>query len=269
MDVSIEKLAEILQTGLNTNTQGLTFDIKANVKDRRVASRDNKRYEVGGQLIQGVLTYMSSDITPVAGIGQRYVTAILRLAVTKQNVELVSTALQNYIELAVGSQQQVGSYKVTINFQMPQTNQARIDQYGVDVPLEVACFFRIIENGVTFSDTSIAVDGTVIPILSVNLAVTRADDPATPVVSTTTKTDFKSQAISISVTLPYLNNPTIVSLFDDVYKAKLPNKTYQITYSDSLHSGANALTYRMKIKEMPMRAEPLLTNGLSITFVEG
>lgn len=267
MDITIEKLAEILQTGLNANSDNLQFEILANVKDMDIASRGGNRYEIGGKLIQGVLTYMSSDITPVAGIGQRYVSTVLRLAVSKENVESVSQVLQDYIELSVGTQQEFDSYKVIVTFQMPQTMQARIDQYGVNVPFEVLCMFRIIENGVTFSDTKVLVDGVELPILSASLGVTRAEDPATPVSTVTTLNAFKSQAITVSVTLPYLNNSTILQMFNDVYVDKFVNRTYQVTYIDNLHT--QGVTYRMKISQMPMSAEPLMNNGLSIVFVEG
>lgn len=267
MNVGIEELAEILQTGLNANAQGLVFEIAPNVLDIRTASRDGKRYEVGGKLIQGVLTYMTSDIVPIVGIGQSFVSTILRLAVDKNNVESVMAALQDYIELAVGTQKEVGSYKVIINFQMPNAGQARIEQYGVNVPLEVVATFRIVQNGVTFGDTEVFINGKKLPMLSCQLLPIKNDDPYNKVNEPTINIAYKAQCIGLIVTIPYIGDEIILELFDDVFKYKNINKFYNVTYKDTFHS-EQPLEFKMAISEFPMASEPMKNNGITITFKE-
>lgn len=267
MELTIDYLAEILQTGLNANSNNYKFDIKAYTNDTKDKIKSEKRVQ-DKKIISGVLSVITSEIVPILEIGQSYISTILRIPVSSDYFTEVYNLVQKYIQLNIGSQQSVDNYKIIISFQFPQAMQNKIDQYKVNTPLELICNFKIIQNGVTFSDTELYVDGNKLKFLSMSMAPIKTEDPSNPINSETTMLSYKSQCIAITVSLPYLADDTIKMLFDDVFKYKRINKVYEIKYIDSLHKGTDALVYKMSIKNMPMAVEPLKNNGFNLTFME-
>ena len=270
--ITTKNLADFLKTGLNTNSYSIVFDIEDNYNEFEKKVNNKVRYEDAKSVVYGVLQNIRSEAVPVKNLGHYIITSELQLVVTtneliNENLDNVYDVLQSYYEATIGDQTDLEGYKISVNLQVPTVGQERIDQLGGTVNVNVICTFTVTKNAYSFNDVKWYIDGQEITqLLSWNMNNIKEAEIISPPNTSTKKTRFRTQGISISFTLPHLNLAWFKSIFDDYYVDRDLNKSYTLKYVDTGHSAG--ITFTVGIAEMPLSGLPNLANGIGIVFAE-
>ena len=97
--LTIYEIAEMIESGLNQNQNGIVFQIGANVDDFR------KQKDIplnSDKPTRGIVYFMSGDTTPIKNLGNVDTVVVLELLVAQPNLKKVSQVLSEYALLNVG-----------------------------------------------------------------------------------------------------------------------------------------------------------------------
>lgn len=270
--ITLDELALFLQSGLNTNTEGIVFDITSNHKQFQKRVFNKKRYEYAKAVVYGVLRNIMSEAVPVKDLGHYTVTTELELAVTtdsliEENLANVFEILQKYYEANIGSDSDVNGSRISINIVVPNTGLEKLDQLGGTIPLTMTCVFTVTKNAYTFNDVKWYIDSDEIKqITSWNMNNIKKQEIVNSANSTINKNIFKSQGLSVSFTAPHSSLSWFQDIFDDYYKDRTLNKVYTLKMVDPSHTGG--ISWKMGIYELPISGSPAMANGVGIVFAE-
>lgn len=270
--IKTKELASFLQTGLNTNSYNIVFDIDANRKEFEKKINNKVRYESAKAVVYGVLQSITSEAVPVKDLGHYIVTSELELVVTtdeliNENLKNVYDILEDYYEATIGTKEDVNGYKIAVNLQVPTVGPEKLDQLGETINIKLICTFTITKNAYGFGDVQWFLDTEEITqLIGWNMNNIKETDIFENPNDKIKKTIFKTQGLAISFTLPHLNTTWFQGVFNDYYRDRDINKAYTLKYVDPSHT--SGITYTVGIAEMPIIGVPNLANGVGIIFAE-
>lgn len=231
-------LAQILQDGLNANSDGVAFKVFA---DDGQFQRAIRNVNTITKFVNGVYTIISSDLLPFKALNMYSITATLDLVVDVENagkdangnyiqVEKVKKALNDYGNAQNGQIFEISGldYQITAvyNFATVGTEQV-LSPIGRCIPIQMWIRYQFVENGVNSNSANIYVNGESLPVQVGSITRMRTMTNNTYSGDTATKGTGEQNSLSIDLTMPLLSTKFGKELTEDVLNGG-DNKAYLV-----------------------------------------
>lgn len=212
----------------------------------------------------GVLLPSSSNITPVDGLDAFYLNYVVRMTCKVEVIDSVISVINAYIAANVGVSGVLDKYTYVVNFDVPEIiSRDVVGNIGDSAEIMFSMSYQFIKGGKLSNMTVLSINGASMTLLSTSLTRSRIGETENLLSNTVEmQTVITQQGLTISMTVPYLNNDVVEQLARDIAGGAL-DTTYMLSYKD----GNIDKTWRVVLKDGDISVEPQKIQLIAVSFL--
>lgn len=286
--INLEELKKIIETGLNNVPDSkYLFNLFSEKGDYIPAQRDGNKVE---QIINGIMSVLSSDIIPTNGINVSTLVTQLEFIVpindeyTDQQEEIFSdvrNVIVSYFEATnttTLTDSNNISYSVATYADLPTTGEVEIrNGIGESINYTVTVYFSFVENGESSMDYEFYLksddmtEAIQLPYTSANINRTNSSESGVYGTVSDIADNYViqntpvSSAFSVNMSVPLLCNNYAVQL---VKKALIEGIVKPLTLTVKYLKINEKFTYTVFISETSLSLQGVQNGGLQVSFIE-
>jgi hypothetical protein len=280
--ITVQKFSELVQTQLNAIAvqlqKNFTFKIYPNEGEYYDAIQSNQR-ELPKNIVFGVMSFMPTPTIPLQNLGIYNVSAYIEILapVTKGklsndddygHINDVANVIQNFYAQQTGltgtlTDANQDEYSYIFSCNTPNTGTEINGRFGRAVPITIMLGWQLIKNGVLYNDINITIGGE--PAVCTDFSFENVINPQTDNVDNRPYLESyaQSQALVISVIMPYRKTEVCSSLVNQIFSNSL-GTNYNVTYSDGVIDNKTRIMFATNIK---LTGQPGLNCAIQATFM--
>lgn len=274
--IGLEKLTEIIQSGLNANEQNIAFKLFSDEGNfqKAINTRTAKK-----RITNGIVRIGTSSIIPTAGVVVATSSAILELVValpTPETDEQIVTAHRTVLDayFSAFSVQKMSdngkTYSVTSTYSLANTGTVEPrGAIGTSITFYVNINLTYIENGLNSDEITYTLDGMLIPYTSVT---TNKNPTLESNVSSSSDGKATSRASSFvrgwDFEMPALDGVPISELIMSEINGDAVNTTHTLVKTCGSGDTLKTYTYTVTFGNTGETVQGIQNAGLSFSLVE-
>ena len=280
--IPVQDFVELVQTQLNElaaeANADFTFKIYPNEGEYYDAVQNNQR-ELPKGIVFGVMSFMPTSTIPLQNLGIFNVSAYVEILapVTRGaqsndddygHINAVANIVQNYYARQTGATGTLTdadnkAYAYIFACNTPTTGAEVTGRFGRAVPLTIMVSWQLIEDGVLYNDIDITIDGE--GAVCTDFSFENVVTPQTDNINNNAylQSYAQSQALAISVIMPYRNTALCKALVTQIFNNSLAT-THTVVYHDGYITDKTLSMIAVNVK---MSGQPGLNCAIQATFM--